>query len=273
MDWLLLQFSLFLSPREYYISFLHQGWIQKQFNSWQPNVKVRENRQRTWNVKFVVQHCWVESRCCAFYHSRSNLLTSWFVARQVWTLGGTTCHIVIPLVLQQCCKTSCTFYVPPFFRTLRVHNGISKICLIRLVFIYIFFFWKSSQPSFSVLFRKQKIDRKWYPSFFKNDSTCKLYVHNYINYFGLPRFSEHVWHSIFHLCRLPFPIPRLLQLDDLSFYLCFLFVSFIHRRCYYSLNYLCQNFGKSLLLTILEKRNLDFLFGQLSIWLIFVEYH
>ena len=43
-----------------------------------------------------------------------------------------------------------------------------------------FFFWKSSQPSFSVLFRKQKIDRKWYLSFFKNDSTCKLYVHNYI---------------------------------------------------------------------------------------------
>ena len=34
------------------------------------------------------------------------------------------------------------------------------------------------------------------------------------------------------------------------------------------MNYLCQNFGKSLLLTILEKRNLDFLFGQLSIWLI-----
>ena len=136
-----------------------------------------------------------------------------------------------------------------------------------------FFFWKSSQPSFSVLFRKQKIDRKWYPSFFKNDSTCKLYVHNYINYFGLPRFSEHVWHSIFYLCRLPFSIPRLLQLDDLSFYLCFLFVSFIHRRCYYSLNYLCQNFGKSLLLTILEKKKFGFFVWSTLNLADFVEYH
>ena len=114
----------------------------------------------------------------------------------------------------------------PFFRTLRVHSGISKICLIRLVFIYIFFPKKLSALFLSFI-SKTKIDRKWYRSFFKNDSTCKLYVHNYINYFGLPRFSEHVWHSIFYLCRLPFPIPRLLQWDDLSFYLCFLFVSFI----------------------------------------------
>ena len=48
--------------------------------------------------------------------------------------------------LQQCCKTSGTFYVPPFFRSLRVHNGISKICLIRLVFIYIFFSEKALSP-------------------------------------------------------------------------------------------------------------------------------
>ena len=274
MDWLLLQFSLFLSPRDYYISFLHQGWIQKQFNSWQPNVKVRENRQRTWNVKFVVQHCWVESRCCAFYHSRSNLLTSWFVARQVWTLGGKTCHIVIPLVLQQYCKTSCTFYVPPFFRTLRVHNGISKICLIRLVFIYIFFFWKSSQPSFSVLFRKQKIDRKWYPSFFKNDSTCKLYVHNYIIISVYRDFQNMCGTQYFIFAGYPFRSPGCCSWMTYHFICAFYLSLLFYRRCsYYSLNYLCQNFGKSLLLTILEKKKFGFFVWSTLNLADFVEYH
>ena len=33
-------------------------------------------------------------------------------------MGGKTHSIAIQLVLQQCCKTSCTFFCYPFFRTL-----------------------------------------------------------------------------------------------------------------------------------------------------------
>ena len=44
-----------------------------------------------------------------FPQQLSQLATTWFVARQVWFLGGKTRNIAIQLVLQQCCITSCTF--------------------------------------------------------------------------------------------------------------------------------------------------------------------
>ena len=44
-----------------------------------------------------------------FPQQLSQLVTTWFVARQVWFLGRKTRNIAIHLVLQQFCITSCTF--------------------------------------------------------------------------------------------------------------------------------------------------------------------
>ena len=44
-----------------------------------------------------------------FPQELSQLATTWFIARQVWFVGGKTRNIAIQLVLQQCCITSCTF--------------------------------------------------------------------------------------------------------------------------------------------------------------------
>ena len=45
---------------------------------------MRKNEQKK-NVQLVLHHCCrTEYWCCAFYHPRSNLLTTSFVARQVW---------------------------------------------------------------------------------------------------------------------------------------------------------------------------------------------
>ena len=50
--------------------------------------KVRKNgQQKTWNLSCNTAAEQVEKRCCAFYHLRSNLLTIWFVARQVLWCG------------------------------------------------------------------------------------------------------------------------------------------------------------------------------------------
>ena len=47
--------------------------------------KVRKNgQQKTCNLFCNTAAKRVEKRWCAFYHSRSNLLTTWFVVRQVW---------------------------------------------------------------------------------------------------------------------------------------------------------------------------------------------
>ena len=47
-------------------------------------VKVRKNgQQKTSNLFCNIAAKRVEKRCCAFYHPSSNLLTTWFVARQV----------------------------------------------------------------------------------------------------------------------------------------------------------------------------------------------
>ena len=43
-----------------------------------------------------------------FPQQLSQLETTWFIARQVWFVGGKTRNIAIQ-VLQQCCITSCTF--------------------------------------------------------------------------------------------------------------------------------------------------------------------
>ena len=46
--------------------------------------KVRKNGQQTCNLSCNIAAEQVEKRCGAFYNPRSNLLITWFVARQVW---------------------------------------------------------------------------------------------------------------------------------------------------------------------------------------------
>ena len=49
------------------------------------SLKVRKNgQQKACNLYCNIAAKRDERRCCAFYHPRSNLLTTWFVARQVW---------------------------------------------------------------------------------------------------------------------------------------------------------------------------------------------
>ena len=48
---------------------------------------------------------------CAFHHRCSNLLTAWFAGFYV---GGKTSNIAFHFVLQERCKTSCTFSVAHF---------------------------------------------------------------------------------------------------------------------------------------------------------------
>ena len=40
-------------------------------------------------------------------------------------VGDKTHHVAIQLVLQQCCKISCTFFCCPFNRTLSAHKGMN----------------------------------------------------------------------------------------------------------------------------------------------------
>ena len=40
----------------------------------------------------------------------TQLVTTWFAARQGWFMKGKTRNIAFQFVLQQCCKTRCTFY-------------------------------------------------------------------------------------------------------------------------------------------------------------------
>ena len=40
----------------------------------------------------------------------------------MWVVKHT--NTAIQLILKQCCKTSCTFFVPPFFRTLTLFRNI-----------------------------------------------------------------------------------------------------------------------------------------------------
>ena len=42
----------------------------------------------------------------------TQLATTWFAARQVWFLRGTTRNIAIQLVLHICCRITCTFLSP-----------------------------------------------------------------------------------------------------------------------------------------------------------------
>ena len=45
---------------------------------------VKTSKKKTCNLSCIIAAEQVEKRCCAFYHPRSNLLTTSFVARQVW---------------------------------------------------------------------------------------------------------------------------------------------------------------------------------------------
>ena len=48
-------------------------------------------------------------RLSTFCNNFSQPATTWFVAREVWFMGGKTRNISFEPVLQQCCKTSCTY--------------------------------------------------------------------------------------------------------------------------------------------------------------------
>ena len=77
------------------------------FSKYLPNmVKVRKNeQQKTRNLSCNIAVKRVEQRCCAFYHPHQ------------------TCkkrNISFHLLLQQCCKTSCTFFVARFSVPLRM---------------------------------------------------------------------------------------------------------------------------------------------------------
>ena len=57
-------------------------------------------------------------RLSTFCNNFLQSATTWFVARQVWFLGGKTCNISFEPVLQQCCKTSKVARICcPFYRT------------------------------------------------------------------------------------------------------------------------------------------------------------
>ena len=55
-----------------------------------------------------------EQQCCTFYHQRKNLATL-FVYKTGSNIVSKTRNILIPLVLQQCFKTSCRVFCYPFY--------------------------------------------------------------------------------------------------------------------------------------------------------------
>ena len=64
------------------------------------SLKVRKNgQQKTYNLFCNIAAKGDERRCCAFYR---------------FDVGGKTRNIAVQLVLQQCCKTSCAFFVARF---------------------------------------------------------------------------------------------------------------------------------------------------------------
>ena len=62
------------------------------------HLKLRKNGQQRATCFATLQEKQLEKRCCAFYHPRSKLLTTWFVARHV--LRGSR-NITIQLALHQ----------------------------------------------------------------------------------------------------------------------------------------------------------------------------
>ena len=86
-------------------------WTTKQMLSWvyslyfvlfrktvdRTRFKLRKHGQQRATCFATLQEKQLEKRCCAFYHPRSKLLTTWFVARQV--LRGSR-NIAIQLSLQ-----------------------------------------------------------------------------------------------------------------------------------------------------------------------------
>ena len=74
-------------------------------------VKLRKNGQQKTCILFCnIAAKRVEKRSCAYYHPGSNLLTTWFVARQVLCGWYNVQH----RYSTRFCKTSCTFFVAPF---------------------------------------------------------------------------------------------------------------------------------------------------------------
>ena len=78
-------------------------------------LKVRKNgQQKTCNLFCNVAAKLVEQRCCAFSTHITPVLQQIRFLLTVLKVGGKTRNIAIQLVLQQCCKTSFTFFVARF---------------------------------------------------------------------------------------------------------------------------------------------------------------
>ena len=91
-DWIKLLWS-YTIQRSYFMSFLAK---QVCFGP----VKTRNM------YRFFLEKVQLLSTFC---NNFSQPATTWFVARQVWFVFVKMRNIVIQLVLQQCCKSSCTF--------------------------------------------------------------------------------------------------------------------------------------------------------------------
>ena len=157
----------------------------------------------------------------------------------------------------------CPFSGLPWDASRQVQNGISKICLIRLqLFLSTFFSAKSSQPSFSILFRKQKSMENDVPHFFKNHSTCK-YVHNYIyQIISVYReFRKMCGTQYFNFADNPFRSPGCYRGITYHFICAFYLFPLFHRRCYRSNEISLSERWQSIvyrLLMILERKKFGF---------------
>ena len=92
------------------------------------NVAKGMEKRTTKNVQLVLQQSviaakWVEQQCCAFYHPCSNLLTTWFIARQVWC-GWWNAQHRYSTRFEAMMRDKLRIFCCPFFCTLRLFRNI-----------------------------------------------------------------------------------------------------------------------------------------------------
>ena len=96
------------------------------------SLKVRKNgQQKTSNLFCNIAATRVQYRCFAFYHPCSNLLTSWFVAREVWCGWKNAQHRYstrFTAKSQNKLPVSCCSFCPTF--TIELSLNISSLSLL-----------------------------------------------------------------------------------------------------------------------------------------------
>ena len=133
-------------------------WCRALTNHFEPASQLGAGTEKraTKNEQLVLQHCckmsWIAMICCAFYHPCSNLLTTWFVARQVLCQGGKTRNIVIQLPLHY----NVAKQVARFLLTvLRIRTfSDDRLCIYFIIpqFKCIIFIYLSFYPQHFVMF-------------------------------------------------------------------------------------------------------------------------